>query len=72
MPSDWPMRRDRARVVVGLPNRGLVYAALIALLLAGLVGNRAFGFKCRTAADLRFRRSEPFLVGLTGFEPATP
>jgi len=31
-----PMRSGRARVAVGLANRGLVYAALIALLLAGL------------------------------------
>jgi len=31
-----PMRSQRARAAVGLPNRGLVYAALIALLLAML------------------------------------
>ena len=34
--AEAPMRRERTRVGVGLSNRGLVFAALIALLLAGL------------------------------------
>jgi outer membrane protein assembly factor BamB len=36
MLTEAPMRSPRTRVAVGLPNRGLVYAALIALVLAGL------------------------------------
>jgi len=36
MLTEAPMRSARTRVAVGLPNRGFVYAALIALLLAGL------------------------------------
>lgn len=34
--AETPMAGRRTRVAVGLPNRGLVYAVLIALLLAGL------------------------------------
>jgi outer membrane protein assembly factor BamB len=34
--AEKPMASRRTRVAVGLPNRGLVYAVLVALLLAGL------------------------------------
>jgi outer membrane protein assembly factor BamB len=43
-PSWWavlaepPMRSRRARIAVGLPNRGLVLAAIVALILAALLG----------------------------------